>query len=143
MLLAVAEPQRPIVTSRPASRIDALDWTKGSLVVLMVIYHAINYSPFRPLAFRFLGFLPPSFILITGFLVGQVYATKYDLTTWRPYLRLAIRGGKLLLLFMGLNLANCVLLEHNIYDGMQEFADRSQTIFLSGNGRAGIFEVLL
>src|ERR1039458_3410046 len=62
-----------------STRIAALDWTKGALILFMVAYHAINYSAFRPLAFRYLAFLPPSFILITGFLVGQVYAAKYDL----------------------------------------------------------------
>jgi hypothetical protein len=109
----------------------------------MVAYHAISYSAFRPVAFRYLAFLPPSFILITGFLVGQVYATRYDLRTWKPYLRLAVRGGKLLLLFVLLNAVHCVALERSLADGLGEFADRSSVIFISGNGREGIFEVLL
>ncbi len=109
----------------------------------MVVYHAINYSVFRPLAFRYLAFLPPSFILITGFLVGQVYADKYDLQTWKPYGRLAVRGTKLLLMFTLLNLGHCFILEHSFLDGMDEFAARSKMLFLSGNGHAGIFVVLL
>jgi len=109
----------------------------------MVIYHAINYSAFREIAFEFLAFLPPSFILITGFLVGQVYASKYDLRTWKPYIRLAIRGTKLFILFAFLNLAHCVFIKHGVFEGIDEFAARSTAIFLSGNGRAGIFEVLL
>jgi len=143
MPTALLNCQPPPAVSRPSTRIDALDWTKGALIICMVIYHAINYSAFRPMAFRFLGFLPPSFILITGFLVGQVYAAKYDLETWKPYARLAIRGTKLFLIFTLLNLARCVALEHNFFDGMDEFAALSRTIFLSGNGRVGIFEVLL
>jgi hypothetical protein len=133
----------PVKASRPATRIEALDWTKGALVLCMVVYHAINYSAFRPMAFRFLAFLPSSFILIAGFLVGQVYAAKYDLETWKPYLRLAVRGFKLLVLFLVLNLTYCIILERNFLDGILEFADRSGAIFLSGNGREGIFEVLL
>jgi hypothetical protein len=109
----------------------------------MVAYHAINYSAYRPLGFRYLAFLPPSFILITGFLVGQVYATKYNADSWKPYVRLAIRGLKLLLLFTIFNLLNCIFLERNLLDGLLEFAERSTVIFLSGNGRTGIFEVLL
>ena len=135
--------QQPVTKSRPASRIEALDWTKGALVLCMVVYHAINYSAFRPMAFRFLGFLPSSFILIAGFLVGQVYAAKYDLKTWKPYLRLGVRGFKLLVLFLVLNVTYCIILERNFLYGILEFADRSNAIFLSGNGREGIFEVLL
>ena len=135
-------PANSPIVSVPA-RIEGLDCTKGALILAMVAYHAINYSSFRPLAYRFLAFLPPSFILITGFLVGQVYATKYDLGTWRPYLRLVVRGLKLLAIFVGLNLAHCVVAQRSFLDGMWDFTDRSDAILLSGNGRAGIFEVLL
>ena len=127
----------------PAVRIDPLDWTKGALVLFMVAYHAINYSAFRPQAFRFLPFLPPSFVLIAGLVVGLVYAARYDLGTWQPYARLLIRGGKLLLIFVLLNVAFCILVTGSIVDGGWEFAERSGSIFLSGNGREGIFEVLL
>jgi hypothetical protein len=135
--------QQSVKKPRPSSRIEALDWTKGALVLCMVVYHAINYSAFRPMAFKFLAFLPSSFILIAGFLVGQVYAAKYDLETWKPYLRLAVRGFKLLVLFVVLNATYCIILERNFLYGVLEFADRSNAIFLSGNGREGIFEVLL
>ena len=58
-------------SARP--RIAALDMTKGVLVVAMVIYHSFNYSQDYSLGFRFLPFLPPSFILITGFLIARLY----------------------------------------------------------------------
>jgi hypothetical protein len=143
MSILTVDVQQPVKKSPPASRIEALDWTKGALVLCMVVYHAINYSAFRPMAFRFLAFLPSSFILIVGFLVGQVYAAKYDLKTWKPYLRLAVRGFKLLVLFLVLNVTYCIILERNFLYGILEFTDRSNAIFLSGNGREGIFEVLL
>lgn len=133
----------PPASMPSSSRIEALDWVKGALVVFMVIYHGINYSAFRPFAFQYLSFVPPSFILIAGFLVGQVYATKYDLKSWKPYLRLAFRGFKLLVLFTILNVINCILLERSFYFGLWLFADRAYTIFISGNGRVGVFEVLL
>ena len=81
--------------------------------------------------------------MIAGFLVGQVYATKYDAGSWQPYARLAIRGAKLLLLFTLLNLGRCIALRRGLSGGLEEFASRSSAIYLSGNGRAGIFEVLL
>jgi hypothetical protein len=95
------------------------------------------------MAFKALGFLPPSFILIAGFLVGQVYATKYSLDTWKPYARLLVRGVKMLLLFLVLNVFHCIALKRSLFDGLGEFADRAEAIFVSGNGREGIFEVLL
>src|SRR5213075_533216 len=106
-------------------------------------YHAINYSAFRPLAFRWLAFLPPSFILITGFLVAQVYAKNYDVGSSAPYVRLATRGFKLFLLFLVLNLAHLVVSQRSLEGGWLEFMDRAPTILFSGNGRRAIFEVLL
>jgi hypothetical protein len=141
LAVQVSQPSTPV--TRSSARIGALDWTKGALVLCMVVYHSINYSAFRPWAFKLLAFLPFSFILIAGFLVGQVYAVKYDLATIRPYARLATRGVKLLALFIVLNVAYCVALERNIVEGLWEFSERSRTIFLSGNGREGVFEVLL
>ena len=38
-------------------RIDALDMTKGVLVVAMVIYHSLNYSTDYTLGFKYLPFL--------------------------------------------------------------------------------------
>jgi hypothetical protein len=131
------------VQNRSAARIDGLDWTKGALVLCMVIYHAINYSQFRGVAFRFMAFVPPSFILITGFLVGQVYASNYELTSRKPYLRLAVRGLKLFLIFTALNVFYFIGSERSVIEGLWAFGERSHAIYLAGSGRSGIFEVLL
>lgn len=126
-------------------RLAALDWTKGVLIVFMVVYHGINYSVFRPVAFQFLAFLPPSFILLAGFVVGNIYASKYDLRDWAPYGRLLVRGFKILLLF---TVANVLLhiyeyRRFGLTEGVLEFLTNSQTVFLIGNGRVAVFEVLL
>ena len=131
------------VAGRPAERIDPLDWTKGALVLFMVVYHSINYSVFRSMAFQFLPFLPPSFVMIAGIVVGSVYAARYDLDSWKPYARLMLRGIKLFLLFAVLNVGFCILLERSFAGGLSEFSSRAGMVFLSGNGRDGIFEVLL
>lgn len=134
----------PAAASSPvAARIDALDWVKGALVVFMVVYHTVNYSRFRPLAFEYLGFLPASFIFITGFVVGQVYAARYNLQSWKPYLRLMTRGLKLLVLFTLLNLAWFMAVERSVYHGFGSFAERAEDIYLHASGRVAIFEVLL
>src|SRR5271169_6764755 len=46
-------------------RISALDFTKGTLVLVMVLYHWLNYFVGSQGSFyRYLSFLPPSFICI-------------------------------------------------------------------------------
>src|ERR1700758_2466346 len=89
----VAEPPRP-QAPRPGSRtrIEALDMTKGVLVVAMVIYHSFNYSTDYTLGFKCLPFLPPSFILITGFLISRLYFTPETPRDSRVYGRLLFRG---------------------------------------------------
>src|SRR4051812_33192295 len=90
-------------TSRRDTNLDAV---KGILVLLMVLYHWVNYFVgLQWSGYRYLRFLTPSFILITGYLVGHVYLRRYvadDVRLWR---RLLGRGAKLLLLFVLLNVA--------------------------------------
>src|SRR5271166_4503527 len=64
-------------SSKP-KRISALDFTKGALVLIMVLYHWVNYFiglqwPY----YRYLRFLTPSFIFVTGFMISNVYLSKY------------------------------------------------------------------
>ena len=92
--------------TRPGARprIDALDMTKGVLVMAMVVYHSFNYSTDYTLGFKYLPFLPPSFILITGFLIARLYFTPEAARDSRVYERLFFRGCRLLVLFTLLNL---------------------------------------
>src|SRR5688572_13891663 len=80
-------------------RLAFLDITKGILVVLMVVYHSLNYTNQYHLGFRYLSFLPPCFILITGFLLSTVYARRYEAGDRRLVGRLVVRGVKLFTLF--------------------------------------------
>src|SRR5580704_11951643 len=84
-----------------AGRISALDFTKGMLVLIMVLYHWINY--FYPHDNRYLRFLTPSFIFITGFLVSNIYLSKYGASDTRLSRRLAERALKILGVFVVLN----------------------------------------
>ena len=61
-------------------RNQALDFTKGVLVLLMILYHWINYFVgISGPVYTYLRFIPPSFIFIAGFLIANVYPTKYGL----------------------------------------------------------------
>lgn len=105
---------RPVVrlTSKPTgtSRIEALDFTKGALVLFMVLYHWLNYFFGLSIDYRYLRFLTPSFIFITGFLIAQVYLTNCRANDPRVSRRLLTRGAKLLLCFLVLNIGRAIIL---------------------------------
>src|SRR5438067_11789214 len=107
---AAQRPQAPQADPRP--RIDALDMTKGVLVMAMVVYHSFNYSTDYTLGFNYLPFLPPSFILITGFLISRLYFTPEAARDSRVYGRLFFRGCRLLVLFTLLNLLTQLVGRH-------------------------------
>jgi hypothetical protein len=88
-----------------SNRLDALDFTKGALVLTMVLYHWLNYFASPDLDYRYLRFLPPSFIFITGFLISHVSLSKHDANDGVLSRRLAWRGIKLLILLAVLNFA--------------------------------------
>lgn len=91
-------------------RIPALDFTKGALVLLMVLYHWLNYFMGAQYdIYRYLRFLTPSFIFITGFLISNVYLAKYDLAGSRLPKRLVLRGLKVLGIFILLNVTRNAL----------------------------------
>ncbi len=99
---------RPIAPEPPAVkaavRDSALDFTKGFLVLLMVVYHWFNYfvGPDAGI-YKYLRFLTPSFIFITGFIVANIYFAKYDIRDPRLPMRLATRALKILAVFVVLN----------------------------------------
>lgn len=134
------------------SRIFAVDFTKGALVLIMVLYHWINYFIGPDWAYyRYLRFVTPSFILVTGFLISNVYLSKYEVTGWRLSRRLLTRGFKLLTLFSGLNMARIVLLPKlaNAGVGVERFNLRSIVdAFAAGNvysvtGKSVAFYILI
>jgi len=95
-------------TNAKAARNPALDFTKGALVLIMVLYHWLNYF-YGPHDNRYLRFLTPSFIFITGFLISNVYISKYGISAPQLPKRLLERGLKLLGVFAALNLTKNLL----------------------------------
>jgi len=90
---------------RKSNRIPALDFTKGALVLIMVLYHWMNYFVMADgSVYKYLRFLTPSFIFITGFLISQVYLSKYQASRSHVPGRLLVRGFKLLAIVLCLNL---------------------------------------
>ncbi len=67
--------EAPTTASSPkGQRIPALDITKGTLVLLMVLYHWIHYFIDPQWKYLFyLRFLTPSFIFISGFMMNCLH----------------------------------------------------------------------
>lgn len=103
----------------------------------MVLYHWWNYfvSPEGDI-YRYLRFLTPSFIFITGFLISNVYLAKYGIADRQVPVRLVQRGVKLLAVFICLNLVISLLLTDSANRRML-FADLSlnnlTAIYVTGN----------
>lgn len=103
----VAEkPQLSSFEPRPTgpSRDPAIDFTKGALVLFMVLYHWLNYfvGP-QGHYYSYLRFLTPSFIFISGFMISRIHLNRYENGGRRLSKRLFVRGGKLLGLVFLLN----------------------------------------
>ena len=91
-------------------RIFALDSTKGVLVLTMVLYHWMNYFvAVDPSIYRYLRFLTPSFIFITGFLISYVYLKRDPSFRRNISKRLIVRGLKLLAIVLALNIAPALI----------------------------------
>lgn len=130
-----------------ADRIVALDFVKGVLILLMIVYHWGNYFIADvPGFYEVLRFLTPSFILITGAVIGLVYATRYASDHSRAALRLGWRGLKLLVIFTALNLV-LGLLEFSRVRGGNSGVGNLWTdwfaVYVSGNSSRASFRVLL
>lgn len=97
-----------LASAKRSMRLSALDFTKGALVLIMVLYHWLNYF-YGPHDSRYLRFLTPSFIFITGFLISNVYLKKYDVRDPDLRRRLMYRGLKILATFLALNVIIAVL----------------------------------
>ncbi|MGH9628590.1 MAG: acyltransferase family protein, partial [Bryobacteraceae bacterium] len=126
----MASPTVPKVASASTTRNQALDFTKGGLVLLMVLYHWLNYFvPSEVEVYRYLRFLTPAFIFITGFLVSSVYLSRRHYAGLAG--RLATRGAKLLAIFAALNLAIGLLVSRSHASLWK--ADALVNIFVIGN----------
>lgn len=104
-LCAVAESQLSSAKLQTnLSRDTAIDFTKGVLVLSMVLYHWLNYF-FGPHGqyYDYLRFLTPSFIFITGFMISQIQLRRYENSNQSLPKRLFARGLKLLAMFIALN----------------------------------------
>jgi hypothetical protein len=132
-----------VVPSVRASRDRALDFVKGALVLVMVLYHWLNY--FVTLdwdVYRYLRFLTPSFIFVTGFLVSRVYLPRYSCDSPVLRERLVSRGVKLILLFVALNAGMRLLVRPHLAGPGEDLLSLARSVFLIGE-KGAAFNVLV
>lgn len=148
-----SNPVQPSAMSmRKAERIAGLDFTKGTLVLFMVLYHWLNYFiSTQGYFYRYLRFVTPSFIFISGFLISNVYLSKYGARDPRLPKRLMQRGLKILVVFLFLNLIISLFFTRS-YDGkMPSFGLSPESLFaiyITGNiaansAKAAAFYILV
>jgi peptidoglycan/LPS O-acetylase OafA/YrhL len=96
-------PSREPLPTGP-SRDEAIDFTKGMLVLFMVLYHWLNYfvGP-QGHYYNYLRFLTPSFIFISGFMISRIHLSRHENSSRNLAKRLSVRGFKLLALVFFLN----------------------------------------
>jgi peptidoglycan/LPS O-acetylase OafA/YrhL len=136
-----------------AQRIPAFDFTKGALVLFMVLYHWLNYfvGP-QGVYYNYLHFLTPSFIFISGFLISHVHFGKYGTGSARLSGRLLTRGLKLLAVFVSLNLLIGIFLPNSgvreAFSGDSVGASLYKVfvtgyVLIDGVGKASSFTILV
>ena len=133
----------PRVKPSELTRGIALAFTRGALVLFMVLGHWIHYFPGAQIFFfKYLLFVPSSFAFITGFIISRVYLPK----------RLMFKGLKLIGLFILLNLIISFLLPES-YNSRILFKNFSAgdilpvyvvgDVWVSGLGKAAAFYILV
>ena len=111
-----------------------LDIVKGLLVILMIIYHCASMVLLNP-AFQELAanitnridFIARAFLLLCGLLCGIHYLPQFRQSPQKTRIRLAIRGFKLLSIFLVLNLILYLVGFHSLNGLLNDF-HKSQVI---------------
>ena len=124
-----------------------LDFVKGVLVIVMVVYHAMNYFAIVVAEYYgYLRFINGAFIFISGYVVSTLYDKKYQTNKEQMYVRLVVRGLKLLALFTVLNLLVSALGVTSYQDvdfGLSQYWSHLGEIYGFGNGKLMAFQILV
>jgi hypothetical protein len=130
----------------PCRRDSALDFTKGLLVVGMILYHVAVFFIADPstrsqITGPALDFVSGSWVFISGLIVALHYRQGFQTSRLAIANRLWLRGVKILLIFIVLNLFIAWLGlgdRPRIYDNA-----KIVEIFTRGNGALTSFEILV
>ncbi len=125
----------------------SLDFVKGFLVEVMVVYHCIEYfigGDYYLL--RYIDFVTTSFVFLSGFTIPKLYFKKYNADRNAIFSRLAIRGMKIIGLFLVINSIIHIIITKN-YNGVHvdliEFYRKIWYVLVPGDRMLSAFELLL
>lgn len=133
--------------TRSSSRDLPLDFVKGVLVIVMVIYHVMDHlSTAGPREFGYVRFVSGSFIFVSGYIISTFYEEKYRRNRADTSKRLFIRGVKLLIIFTALNLLINLTGFGNTrkpLPNIEQYMDNLTRIYSWGDSRFAAFQILL
>ena len=122
--------------SAVAVRDMPLDAVKGILVVLMVVYHAMNiFSTAGAEDYAHIRFVSGSFIFVSGYIVASFYYARFKADWGDTSKRLVLRGVKLLALFTLLNvLINLTGVGNpdKVQLGIRHYINNAYAVYISG-----------
>lgn len=129
------------------NRDTSLDFVKGFLVIVMVMYHTISYFTTAGYAgTQYVRFGNGAFIFISGYIVSVFYQRKFELDKIRVCKRLAARGLKLLLIFTFINVMINLFGIHSLksiqYDIDLYFID-IYSIYITGDSTYSVFKIIV
>ncbi len=124
-----------------------LDHVKGVLVIVMVIYHTMNYFSYADAHdIGHVRFVSGAFVFLSGYILSTLYESKYALNKSIACKRLFERGVKLLIIFTALNIMINLIgvqnYKNNPYD-VQSFLNSMIEIYVYGNYPSAAFQILL
>lgn len=124
-----------------------LDFVKGVLVIVMVIYHVMDYlSTAGPREFGYVRFVSGSFIFVSGYIIATFYEERYRRNRAETSKRLFIRGVKLLIIFTAMNVLINLTGFANTRKPLAnigQYLDNLAGIYSWGDNRFASFQILL
>jgi OpgC protein len=134
---------QPVDVSRHGRDLN-LDFVKGFLVVVMALYHAMNYFAVVPSeVYGYLRFANGSFVFMAGYAVALFYTRS---AATQSSIRLVTRGAKLLALFTALNVALSAFSITNyrqVTFGLADYLNQLGSIYGSGDAPQIAFRILV
>lgn len=141
----MSTPDSSMATAR--QRDLGLDFVKGFLVVVMALYHGMNYFSDLPAEYYgYLRFVNGSFVFISGYVVAAFYSEQACSELFAPLRRLSSRGIKLLCIFSVLNLAVSaagMTNYRNVTFGLVDYVASAADIYGSGQAHQIAFRILV
>ena len=136
---------KPALGSLMKDRDPSLDFSKGILVEVMMIFHGVQYfaDPRHPIL-NYLAFVTGAFVFLAGSVITEIYLARPIVDRARIFIRLLWRSLKMLLLFSTINILFHLLIgPPTDRHGITALASSVREIFGTGNKSMVAYEMLV